>query len=1398
MVNMNRVNWKLILVVLISFIIFGVTAIVLRKLNRSNKAQVGLEKGTQAFEEGRWDQAAEFLGHYITKAPDNIEKIPILMNYAESQMNRIPISKGDRSYAIEAYRNVIQIERENKSITENTKLAQEKLIQIYLLKHSPEEAKFRAETALANNPTKEIKKLYALCLIKTRNYKEAGKAYESFIQDYPNDIQAYDAISKLAQFRPDEFTTSPLTWLDKAIKNNPEDAFAYIIRADYYTSVGEFKKAREDLVKSKDLNTSKELESYLKLASIYTQLQNPDMIKTYLSKAQTIDPQSHNLWRYWALYATSYLEDEKKVEIADQGLEIFKNYPWQFLPYAVELYINAKQLDKARDGIQKIKKRNYAAHLVENYEGKIAELNGEYTQAIRHWRSAMQLGYKNTDIQLNIARISSRLGNTYDAIQQLRNLISENPSEFRGYIELANLMITTQQWREAVKHARTARQIAPNDLNAEFLYLKARMNFLLEEKTPSNSNFFDDIDKRLVALQAKAAESPKIYTTLIDLAIHRSNFSKAENIIDQLKSIAPNSPKTTMAEIHLLLAKKESEQAKSKLMKAIERFPTTIAFDIKLADVLQDEKDHTACESILKSAIERTKNADDIKKLSLMLIRCYQKWNESSKAYALLTSLKDQYPLDIKIKAMLLKTDPIRNDEVKAKELVEELKNIEGDSGSRWRYEEALLLFNKNNFQKHSDNITSLLKESLAINTYDIASRLLLIETYKKTNKLSLAIMECEEALSQFPDDTDLIYQAIHLYYLTGNSSKGDKLLDVSQQKELNHPGFDYLHLQRKLRAGEHQSAETLLKDLIKKEPKNLELKTTLAKLYLDLNNTSQAKEMLKTLIQKEPFNIQISNMMIDCFLRENNRSQALEICQKLITHYQSSLSYRIRANTYAALDQMELAIQDIEQSTKLSPNDTNAWIEKSNFYNKINRNEESVSSILKAVELAPEDLNIRKYCVDLLINSRNQKHTQLAESILEKVLEKAPSDFEAQLLKARLLLTSNSLESHNQAINLLQQITRKRSDLTQAWLLLGNQYLKNKQSGNALNAAVQGLINANNNVPLLILKAKAEAILSPKISISTLNSIQDINEKDINIFLMIIDLHIADNNIQQAMELLNEEINEVENNQNLAILEIKRIQVLHKFDKEEAYKQIDRVKNQYANNPQLLTVHLKLLAHDNKWDNVLLISEQWLSKHPKFIKPLLQFVSGLTSQNSNESQEIAQKLLEKLLTYSPDNTAIMGQLAYLHQKNNRPSEAIKWLESSLKIQPNHVVSLNNLAWILSESFNENQKALTLATKGLELNEFYADLYDTRGTIYYKLGQYQKAADDYEKCLKLHYMSQNNIAGVHLHYGRTLVALEQYQKAQAILRQALTLHERNNTFTKADVELINTLLEQIQ
>ncbi|MCK5271424.1 MAG: tetratricopeptide repeat protein, partial [Sedimentisphaerales bacterium] len=118
-------------------------------------------------------------------------------------------------------------------------------------------------------------------------------------------------------------------------------------------------------------------------------------------------------------------------------------------------------------------------------------------------------------------------------------------------------------------------------------------------------------------------------------------------------------------------------------------------------------------------------------------------------------------------------------------------------------------------------------------------------------------------------------------------------------------------------------------------------------------------------------------------------------------------------------------------------------------------------------------------------------------------------------------------------------------------------------------------------------------------------------------------------------------------------------------------------------------------------------------------------------------------------------------------------------------------------AWILCEEKSQYEQALKLAQRGLDKEPDYLDLIDTRGVIYYRLTKYDKAVEDFQKCIKLYRTSDRGLVGSYFHLARALNHLNRKREAMQNLNQALKLNETLRGLSETDLEEAKQLEKQL-
>ena len=1395
-------NWKLAIVLLIALVVLGATAVGLRAWQRSRRAAYGLEAGIKAYDQQQWEQAAKDLGRYLAVERDDV---PALLKYADAQLKIRPAKPGNVQQAIAAYRSVLRIDK-------NSSEAAMRLTEVYLGIGMPGEAELIARRQLEGDPSSqqepevgtqtkkdpELRRLFALALAQQRKFSEAAAELKAILHEHPDQVLAYETLGQLTEQRPRDFQDPPDQWYNQAVNNNPSSALAYVSRAGFYLRQKDIAKALADLEQAERLDLS-DSDTRLRLAIGFINANALDKAEQHLAAMQESTPADQSLWQTWAQAALKSQSQEKMLKVAETGLKELSSQPWEFMPIATELFIRAGQLDRATDCISKLRQKDIFLEIVAFMEGLVADQKGQYFEAVKCWRRAIESGNESAQVRLALASTYSRLGDTQSALQQLRTLVSERPNFLDGRLALVRILARSANWSEVAEQARRTTQLSPENLEAALYYLRARIYLLAMQATEPTAKMWQDIESQLASLEKATDGAADVKLLQFQLAMQQDNLGRAGNVLTQLKEGRPPSASIALAEAQLLAAQEKTKEAISTLKEATVEFPDAIEPVTSLAILLHRQDNRKECEAILKEALARIEQPGARRELGLLLAQIYAQWGEQDKEYQLLKTLTEKLPNDIPLKRRLLVCEQVIKDHIKAQQVVSDIKALEGEHGWQWRYEQARLWFAGQDFKQRYPQITALLQENLLASPDDQASRALLAATYDRGGELLLAISTYREALRRSPDDLRIIIPAVTALYKAKEYDQAEQILSRASQERLYHPELQRLQLQSHLQRGELTSASNILEDLLRNDPNNRSACWSLALLKMQQNKFAESEQLLNSLKIHEPNSLAVTSVQVKLNILQDKSQQALRLCDEMVSNLNNASAYILRARAYAELRQADKALQDLEHATSIEPNSTDVWTAKSDFHSSMGQPDESMRCLQQALSLEPNNIQIQKRAIALLLAAANADSVHQGRAMLDQALASNPEDTDLHLFKARSLLAEGTAPAIENAEQILQKITEDQPENDQAWLLLGEILLRQAQPGRAIDVALRGLVHNPNNKTLLLLKANAEAARSPVFAISTLNVLREMDPNDVDVALRLADTYITMGESDKAVNLLKTQLAHCSSIPERRLIDIALAVALNKNgNKAEAQEKLDILLKSEPNDPGPFLVHVRLLRDEQLWSQLSRKVTEWSQSHPKDTDTLVAIATDLAATEDSQAKEIAEDSLRRILDRDANNLSAMNTLAILLQTVGRNAESATLYHQILNLTPDNVVAINNLAWIMCEEQGNFQQALELARKGLQLAPQYIDLIDTRGMVHYRLGELDKAIQDFTECIRLYPSGVPAAVASRFHLARALAKLGQTDKAIEQLNQALDSHSQIGGLSTTDLAEARSLLEQLQ
>ncbi|MBN2457238.1 MAG: tetratricopeptide repeat protein [Sedimentisphaerales bacterium] len=1012
----RRFNCKVAVVLVIALLLLVTTAFFFRRWQQIRRARLACAAGIRAYDQRLWHDAARNLGRYLAIDHSNIQ---IQLKYAEAQMNIRPLKRNNIQQAIAAYRNTLRIDKGNSE-------AALRLVGLYLKMEMFGEAEVISVRALEANPTPELRRMLAMALASQRKFKEAEKELKNTIKLYPEHVLAYDTLARLIEKRPDDYSESPYFWFNKAVQQNPSAPEAYIIRGAYHLRNEDLEKALADLTRAEKENLSNPA-TRLSLAEQLINANALDKAEEHLKAVKAADPANQVLWQIWSQLALKSKSQKKMQEVAAIGLEELSSQPWDFLPLAAELFIHAGVYDRAEDCISKLRQADIASQATAYLRGLLSDRMGQGYQAVKYWRRAIQLGANSERTRLALAQTLSRLGDTQSAIKQLRMVVSEQPNLIIARVSLARLLAETGNWPEASEQARTAIQVSPKNVDALLLHAQGLIQLLAENCTDTNSRAWQEIVDNLAALQKTSPDVLQVRILQLQLAIKRSQFNEARQLLNLLENDFSSQPEVAMAEIELLIARNETDAAISKLYDAISDFPQSTRPVRYLVTVLAAQGKRQECESVIKDALSDNKQPAVKSRLALLLSQLYDRWNEQAKRYLILKQLVTEIPDDILLKRELLRCDSTLKQSDRAQRLVDEIKAVEGQKGWQWRYEQARVWFAASSFKNNYPQVVSLLKDNLVVNPQNQGSRILLGAAYERAGELNLATVAYREALNSPSVDLCEISNIVHLLYKAGNYSLADEpdrslLLCDEIVNRLNDVSAYMLRAKTYAMLGQHTLAKRDFKQAATIEPNNAETWVAISSSIDSMGDTDSAITAIQKAMSIAPDKLSIQKRALSLFLASRKPDLIQKgkcILNNNLLKNSKDMELHIYKAHYLLTDgiapAMEQATDILKKVTEDEPNFSNAWALLAKIALRQGRSDKAIDVVLQGLSHKPDDKSL------LLLKAKLEaaKSPALAVPTLKQLRGLDPMDSRIITLLAETYLAADNCEK---AIDLLRK----------------------------------------------------------------------------------------------------------------------------------------------------------------------------------------------------------------------------------------------------------------------------------------------------------------------------------------------------------------------------------------
>lgn len=190
------------------------------------------------------------------------------------------------------------------------------------------------------------------------------------------------------------------------------------------------------------------------------------------------------------------------------------------------------------------------------------------------------------------------------------------------------------------------------------------------------------------------------------------------------------------------------------------------------------------------------------------------------------------------------------------------------------------------------------------------------------------------------------------------------------------------------------------------------------------------------------------------------------------------------------------------------------------------------------------------------------------------------------------------------------------------------------------------------------------------------------------------------------------------------------------------------------------------LLTEKGKYDEALTILSNTQPQDENDSKQLM--LASIEILNKAKRYQEARLQLDESIRLNPEDIDLLYARSLLSNKLNDFKRTENDLKTILQLAPNHVDALNALGYILITQNARHQEALRYLGQALKLSPNNAQVLDSLGWLYYKMGNYQDALMSLKKAAEL-----SPDAEIAAHLGEVMWQMKDFEGAKKVWNDAL-------------------------
>ncbi|MGA3186532.1 MAG: tetratricopeptide repeat protein [Bryobacteraceae bacterium] len=640
-----------------------------------------------------------------------------------------------------------------------------------------------------------------------------------------------------------------------------------------------------------------------------------------------------------------------------------------------------------------------------------------------------------------------------------------------------------------------------------------------------------------------------------------------------------------------------------------------------------------------------------------------------------------------------------------------------------------------------------------------------------------------DKLLAQNPDSFDGHRLKGQIALLSKDPAGAVAEFSKANQVKPNQTDLVLVYFQALVLNKQFPEAEKLARALIEREKTYSPIYDLLYVQYARQNNVAAAEDILKLKVANNPTQSRYLVQLASHYFFTGKKTEMAATIQKLADDKAFPEGHLLAGDFYfLQLKDADDARTQFEEGMKAHPKDKLVYQKKLVELFAITGKSQQANDLLATIlKENPKDNDAIAMRAALMLTTGNRDQINLAANDFQALVTKSPQNHLYHYNLARALIAKGELEP---ARLQLEEAIKIRTDYVQARELLARIYMAKNDPAKALKEADGILTFDKNNLRAHLIRSSALLGIGDKEKArQELDLITKAYPQNAEARFQVGALAFEEKDYKKSEQIFTEIYKaNPKDARGLAAMTQSMVEQ-HRIG--DAIKETQKAVDAEPQRRDLKLVLAKFYVQAERYDEAIGIYQTLLTQDPR--SPDLLFQMAETERRKGDLN-MAVDTFRRCSQAAPADTMCLTQLGLILDGTGKAEQAKPIYEQILKIQPDHPVALNNLAYIKAQEGVDLDQALTMSQRARQKMPNSAEVSDTLGWIYIKKNLSEDAVRLY-KDLTDKYPANPTF---HYHYGMALLQKGDKPLAKKEFETALS-----DKPSKDDATKIRDLLQKI-